>query len=240
MNTFPSSIEFSRHSENLAAILAALTQVERAHKRAIKEGDSPSELAMRRIHALLLGVYAEAALRKIVTDPTGFNQRERLLIWASRSQVDRWLEAVDLAARRHFGVFVHQSLDEVLQTRDLRRIDDVNGLLGSDLEPVITDRNRLAHGQWVWQLVSGNESKFAAHSTTYDYNYSALRARFKLLESIGRLVNVLCVSEPTFDRDFALLIARISAAKQELDGSRYPALVAQLRRRHVASHPITP
>ena len=240
MSTFPSSTEFSRHSENLTAVLATLKQVERAHKRAIKEGDAPSERAMRKVHTLLLGVFAEAALRKILTDPTGFNERERHLIWGIRSQVDRWLAAVDFAARRHYKVLTHQSLDEVLLPQDLLRIQEVNGLLKNDLEPVITDRNRLAHGQWVWQLTSRSENKFAPQSAIYDYNYSALSARFKLLQSIGRLVNALSVSEPTFDRDFAALMSQIANARQELDGHGYPALASQLRRRRTAAHPAAP
>lgn len=238
MSNFPSSIEFSRHSDNLTAVVVALTQVERAHKRAIKDGDYPNELAMRKIHTLLLGVYAEASLRKIVTDPTGFNRREREFIRRSGSQGNRWLAAVDFAARRHYSVLAHHSLDEILEPRDLDRINEVNLLLRSDLDPVITDRNRLAHGQWVWQLASGKEDAFVDQSTSYDYNYSALKARFKLLELIGRLVSALCVSEPTFGRDFDRLAGKIAAVRQELDGNLYPDLVAQLRRRRAAFRPI--
>lgn len=227
--TYPTSPNFLRHSENLRAVSAALTQVERAHKRAIREHDEPSEHALRKVHTLLLGVYAEARLRKILEDPTGFNDRERDLIWLEKSQDRRWIAAVDFAARRHYSVLSHQPLDAVLPTRALQRVATVIELLRSDLAPVITDRNKLAHGQWVWQLKSRSEDAFLANQAVYDYNYVALRARYRLLDSIGHLVNVLCVSEPTFDRNFDSLMRRIDQAKSDLDGAGYAALATQLR-----------
>lgn len=237
MATFPTSVEFGRHTENLNAVAAALTQIERAHKRSIRDGDEPAEHALRKVHTLLLGVYAEARLRKILTDPTGFNNRERELIWLKASQGDRWLAAVDFAVRRHYQVLAHQSLEDVLPVDIVQRIGDVNGLLETDLEPIITDRNRLAHGQWVWQLKSRKENEFVSNPSSYDLNYTALRARFKLIDFIGRLVGVLCVSEPTFNRDFDLLMKKIGETKQDLGGDGYAELVSQLRRPRVPNRP---
>lgn len=229
MTDFPTSPTFSKHAENLRAVDSTLTQIERAHKRAIRDRDQPSEMAMRVIHTLLLGVYAEARLRKILEDPTGFNDRERRLIWLERSQDKRWLAAVDVAARRHYKVMSHQELHEVVPPPALERVETVSDLLNDDLAPVITDRNKLAHGQWVHQLKSRREDVFVAEPTTYDYNFVALRARSKLLDYIARLVNVLAVSGPTFDRDFESLIDKIHEAKRDLDGVRYSEFAAQLR-----------
>lgn len=230
-SSYPTSAEFRKHSANLKAVTAALVQIERAHKRAIREADQPSELATRKIHTLLLGVYAEARLRKIIEDPTGFNDRERELIWLEKRQDKRWLSTVDFAARRHYGVLAHQSLNEVLSIVALARVEDVSAILRRDLAPVITDRNRIAHGQWVWQLKSRSENQFTVDQSNFDYNYVALRARFRLLDLIGRLVNVLCVSEPTFDRDFSSLMQKIDEVKKDLDGSNYSTFASQLRAR---------
>lgn len=230
MTTFPSSPTFRRHSENLRAIVSTLTQVKRAHKRAIRDGDRPNEMAMRVVHTLLLGVYAEARLRKILEDPTGFNDRERRLIWLEKSQDKRWVAAVDFATRRHFKVMSHQELDDVVPVEALERVAAVSALLEDDLAPVITDRNKLAHGQWRHQLKSRSENAFVVDPRTYDYNFVALRAREQLLEYIARLVNVLAVSEPTFDRDFKGLMDKIDEAKADLDGVGYAAFASQLRK----------
>lgn len=230
MTSYPSSQAFSKHTDNFRAIVTALTQVERVHKRAIRESDEPTEKAMRVVHTLALGVYAEARLRKILEDPTGFNDRERQLIWLERSQDKRWLAAVDSAARRHYKVMSHQNLTEVIPAQALDRINAVSALLRDDLAPVITDRNRLAHGQWIHQLKSRSENVFIDNPRTYDYNYVALHARKQLLDFVARTVNVLAVSEPTFDRDFGDLMGKIDRAKAGLGGDRYAQFASQLRR----------
>jgi hypothetical protein len=236
--TYPSSPNFSKHSENLRAVQRALKQVERAHKRAIRDGDRPSEVAMRKVHTLLVGMFAEAQLRKIVDDPTGFNARERELIWLHRSQDQRWTAAVNYAARRHYGVLVHQSLHEVLPITELDRVERVLGFLSGELAPVITDRNRLAHGQWVWQLKSGSDDQFVSEPFSRDYNYVAIKARHDMLKNIARLVHVLCVSEPTFARDFEDLMKRIDASRPRLGGNGFDAFSAELkyRRRTATVH----
>lgn len=209
--------------------MRTLKQIERVHKTAIRDRDEPSELALRRVHTLLLGVYAESRLRKIIDDPTGFDDQERRAIWLKQSQDQRWVETVERAARRHYHVAAEPLLDH-LPDIPAQRISDVTRLLRTELAPIITDRNRLAHGQWVWQLKSRSEDTFVANQSTYDFNYVALRARYDLLDYIGRLVNVLCVSEPTFDRDFDVLMHKIRIASGNLDGSTYSSFADQLRR----------
>lgn len=67
---YPSSPNFDKHTENLNAVRATLIQVERAHKRAIGEGDEPAERAIRKVHTLLLGVFARApAKSRFSPDP---------------------------------------------------------------------------------------------------------------------------------------------------------------------------
>jgi hypothetical protein len=205
--------------------------MERAHKQAIREGNTPCEYAFRKVHTLLLGVFAESLLRKIIADPTGFNDRERILIWREKSQDQRWLSAVDFAARRHYQVPIHKPLADALPIDAADRVSSVSQLLRTQLSPVITDRNKLAHGQWVWQLQSRKEDAFVASQAAYDYNYVALDARLRLIDAIGRLVNILSVSEPTFQRDFDALMVEIDEATINLDGASYIQFARALQAR---------
>lgn len=226
---FPASTEFSKFSDNLRSIDAALTQIERAHKRAVRENDAPSLSAFRKIHLLTVGVRAEAALRKIVQDPTGFNARERALIWKSTSQGDRWDLAVDLAARRHYQVPVHLEISDVAPPDVADRIDVTKALLREELAPVITDRNKLAHGQWVWQLRSREDEKFLQDQQKFEYNYVEIHARHQLLKSIAQLVHALAVSDPTFQREFVRIAEEIDAARERINAPGYAEYVVALR-----------
>lgn len=228
---YPTSDNFSRHSQNFAEIRASLVQLERVHKRAIREGDDAAVKTLRKIHYLLVGVFAEAGLRKIIEDPTGFNDRERRLIWGERRQEDRWRATVEFAARRHYAVLAHQDLADILPPSDLLRLERVQRLLAGELASTITDRNRLAHGQWKWQLKSGRDDSFAQTSTTFDYNFIQTKARSELITAISELVHVLVVSRPAFDRDFAAIDQRIRRYERDLSGASYGDFVRELQRK---------
>jgi len=60
-------------------------------------------------------------------------------------------------------------------------------------------------------------------------NYSALYSRSRLITVIGELVNVLALSEWTFQRDYDKLVAQIDEARSGLDGSYYPEFLRRLR-----------
>ncbi|UYM07520.1 hypothetical protein [Solicola gregarius] len=232
MSEFPSSRNFSRHCDNLNEVLRTITQIARTHKRAIRERDAPAELALRKVHTLMIGVFAETRLRKIIDDPTGFNAHERRVIWRHSSQDGRWRSSVDLAARKHWSVPTGAELRLALPQPARDRVLNVLSLLRGELAPIITHRNKLAHGQWVWQLKSQSDDQFLSTPHDLDYNYAAIASRQKTLEFIARLVHVLCVSEPTFDRDFDHIASDIRAEQSRLDGSDYDAFAETLRRSH--------
>jgi hypothetical protein len=219
---------FRRHAENLAAVKKGLVQVERLHRDAIRWNRLAEIETVSRLHALVIGMLAEAKLRAITWDPDGFNDRERHALLAD-SQIVRWQRTVEAAFRRHFSVPFHRDLDQfTIGARPAQQYHDLIQLLTDRLEPVISDRNKTAHGQWLWHLNS-KETQIARHADPTP-NYSALRARSSVINSIGDLVHVLAVSEPTFSRDYATVLSRIDSLVPQLDGKGYPAYVAQLQR----------
>jgi hypothetical protein len=229
---YPTSSNFSKHSENLAEVSAAIVQVERSHKSVIKDGDEAAERALRIAHTMLIAVFAEAQLRKIVDDPTGFSDAERELIWEKKSQDERWKRAIEVAVSKHYGA---SELDlTALEPDDARRVRQVLNLIKNNLAPIITDRNKLAHGQWRWQLKSQSDDKFLVDPMRLDYNYEEIVGRYLLLKSIAQMVHVFCVSEPTFRRDFDHWAKKIEVAEQRSTGSSYSLFKDQLRRSHAA------
>ncbi len=91
----------------------------------------------------MVGMLAEAHLRKIVSDPNGFNAKERRLLSQERSQLDRWLRAVELAFRRHYSIPIHLDITSPTATAVASgQYASLNGLLRNDLKDVIQDRNK--------------------------------------------------------------------------------------------------
>jgi hypothetical protein len=116
MSNLPADHPFRKHSANLVAVKKGLVQLERLHRNAIRVGDRAAVDAVARFHMLAVGLMAEARLRKILWDPTGFNDRERRLL-LRETQMNRWEAAVEYAFRRHYSVPVHRELDEFIVLR---------------------------------------------------------------------------------------------------------------------------
>ncbi|MFD6639911.1 hypothetical protein ACFWDN_29315 [Micromonospora chalcea] len=227
---FRTSQEFERHSDNLAAIKRGLTQLERAHKQAIRRNDLAAVETLARMHVLAVGMLAECRLRQVLADPNGFNDRERMLVGRAKSQVNKWLDALEFAIRRHYSVLMHRAIDQHSIGRpEFLRFQEIQKLLNGDLRPVIEDRNKAAHGQWVWCLKSGKDNEFLSDPSPKILNYCEIESRRKLITIVGDLVHLLVVSRPGFDKHYDALVRRLDDARSGLPGSDYPQFVAQLR-----------
>ena len=231
----PRSHPYRKHSENFRAVSAGLTQAERFHKEAIRRGDDPATEFAARVHHMMVGLMAEAALRKISTDPAGFNARERTLLGQERSQISRWKRAVEFAFRRHHAIPIHLEVDATTTNAAVAvQFATITSLLENDLAEVIEDRNKIAHAQWVW-LLNNTETAFTGRAAP-PLNYKAIDRRARMITNIAHVINDLVVSERTFQRDFQQHYNAILNLQQDLAGSDFPAFVAELRR---SRRPIT-
>jgi hypothetical protein len=183
---------------------------------------------------LYLGIEAEARLRKIVSDPTGFDEVDRAKIRSSRSQIDRWLKAVDLSFGRHYDAWGLDRLAvDSLPDAVRQKHASIRQMLDVELRPVIENRNKVAHGQPLWQLKSGSDHDFKSTSAPLEYgDYWNLKYRREMLSAIGDVVLTLVVSLPTFERDFQQYLTAFDAARSKIaancDGSQYRAFTASL------------
>jgi hypothetical protein len=182
------------------------------------------------MHQLMVGMLAEAHLRKIVSDPDGFNPKERRLLSQERSQLDRWLRAVELAFRRHYSIPIHLDINASTSTAVASsQYTNLNSLLRNDLNNVIQDRNKIAHGQWEWFL-NNNETAFLGHAPL-PLNYLASHRRSAVIKNLAGIIHALVVSERTFQRDYASFYQNITDMQSKINGADYPAFTLSLRTR---------
>jgi hypothetical protein len=229
VQSLPADHPFRLHSENLRAARDGLTQAERVHKAAIRrKNDAEIEFAAR-THQLLVGIAAEAYLRKIIADPGGFNDNERALLARARSQSERWTMTVEFAFRRHYKVLLHQRVDEgSLPVAIAQQFSSLGHMIETDLDPVIGDRNKIAHAQWRW-LLNSKEERFTGAAPA-PLNYMQSHRRSQIIDDLAKLVYVLAVSEPTFQRDYDHYFASIADLREGLDGAGYEDFARSLRR----------
>ncbi|TRV81986.1 hypothetical protein FKN01_01465 [Streptomyces sp. 130] len=222
----PTSHPFRKHSQNLTALTSGLRQAERMHKQMIRQGNEPAVSFSARMHSLMIGMIAEARLKKIIYDPQGFNERERKLIGRERSQIGQWVLAVDCAFRRQYEVAMHLEIADLADTIAVSRYAEIIQMLKGDLAPIIEGRNKVAHGEWVWEERS-KEGTF--RQARRPLNYLEIKRRGQLIDSLAEMIHILIVSEPTFQRDFDDLYKRIDAIRPNIDGTDYTNFAIGLR-----------
>lgn len=226
----PASHPYRRHSANARLVLKGLTQAERTHKEAIKSGNNVAIDFAARVHHMMVGLVAEALLRKIVADPAGFNEKEKGLLNRENSQLARWKRAVELAFRRHYAIPIHLDIDQSAGGAAVAtQFTTLAQLLEEDLAEIIEDRNKIAHGQWAW-LLNSKETAFTSRAPAPP-NYRAIEARSKIVRELEEVINDLVVSEQTFVRDFQHHYSAIQGLKADLSGGDYEELVRQLKAR---------
>lgn len=230
--TFPSSDNFSKHAANYREVKRSLIQLELAHKAAIRNGNDAATASLARAHYLHVGIYAEARLRVIVDDPTGFSESQRREVWSKRSQKDRWVKAVSVAANSHYQVSNLNSPPPESDPTTVDRILQVKGYLEADLAGAIIDRNKIAHGQWLHQLKSGSDDRFLASPRTINFNYLEIVRQYNLLTDISELVHILVVSATTFERDCELILDSIWRHANAAPNDEYESFSEKLRSRN--------
>jgi hypothetical protein len=83
------------HCANLREVARGIERVEIAARRAIATVDEVTLHALIRLYALLLGAWAECRLKKLLYEPSGFDQADRAKIRAVSDQHGRWRATVE-------------------------------------------------------------------------------------------------------------------------------------------------
>jgi len=142
------------HVKNLRGIEDAIDRVSRSTRAAISQGDDYTVSAFVRLQALLVGVWSECRLRKLLYEPMGFTEYERDTIALKPSQLTKWEAAVELGFRGQYSVPRAALSDSTLSHAAHSRYTTLVSLLNDDLRSIIELRNTLAHGQWAYPLNS--------------------------------------------------------------------------------------
>ncbi|UWX98466.1 hypothetical protein N2K95_07420 [Arthrobacter zhaoxinii] len=114
--------------------------------------------------------------------------------------------------------------------RFFQRYEAVLEIFVDHINPVIRDRNTLAHGQWVWKLKSRKYNEFLVGRVELQrQNYKELFAKAEILKTFGLLIQTLAVSGPTFHRDFNAYSKKILSAMDGTSADDYYAYAKGLQ-----------
>lgn len=221
-------------SINHAEVAKALVQLERAINRSIRDNDPSSVEALTKTQLLLISVKAEARLQKILYMSNGLKPSERQAVLDEDTAVKRWIGLIDLAFRKHYGVKATHSLEDKLGHDTLAKRTTILDVVNKDLSMVISLRNKVAHGQWVYPLNSDLTAvEGSALVAMQQENTLLLKYRDNLIHELGSIVTDLVLSGPGFEAQFASHFNKLRDNRRHLGEADYQGWCESLRRTKV-------
>lgn len=141
----------SFHNANFKKIEEAITHTHRDLKQLIaSNGSSESEQTLLRINTLMLGIWCESRLHKLIYEKDLFSEDERKSIYSANSLEDKWKKSLEVALRRNKGISPEVALDiNSLEFQLFQIYSEVKNWIDIYFSPVIKLRNKVAHSQWV-------------------------------------------------------------------------------------------
>lgn len=191
------------HVANLRSVGIALDHTARAGRDAIRRRQSSELASFVRAYSLLLGVEAETRLCKLSYERGGFAAEARAAMLTRDTQLERWRATIETAFRMHYHVS-HAQLGVLTLPHDaFHRYATLQSIVKDQLGPVIAMRNKLAHGQWAYQLnAEGDDVAQDMFDIMRKETLFSLEQKRHLARHMAAAIHDLVVSPPTFAKDF--------------------------------------
>ncbi len=138
------------HEDNFAAVNSALENIEKQLRKSLSKNDESGELTFTRLYTMMLGVWCEARLHKLLYEKGVFSEDERYFVYNKASLGERWKGALELGLKKHLGFGIGDEISrKTVKFSVLNLYEEIQGWISEHFEPVITLRNKVAHGQWI-------------------------------------------------------------------------------------------
>jgi hypothetical protein len=223
---------FDVHLENTRALDRAFDITARECREAIGRRDVEAVDALTKTCAFLLGARMENRLFRLLFEYGAFTDQQRDRILAAGSIEESWVTVISesFAARRAVRP---AQVPGALNFTDRARHDELIRLVREELNPIITLRNVLGHGQWHRALTRDRSAidpdRMRLLKTTRLWH---LTIKANLLEHLVWLLHDLALTRSAFERDFDKRWQDLQAAKHRLELNRYAKWEATLVRRY--------
>jgi len=202
------------HQDNFYAIDATIKEVDKMLDRAISKNEDDIIQPFIRLYGLLLGVWAECRLNKLLYEKGGFNETHRKTIRSGDTIFEQWQICVEIAFCENYKPEDLFKLSFSARTK----LDAILTMLEEDLKPIIEIRNKLAHGQWIYPFNNGlTQIEDKKRKILIDENFLTLKYKIQLISKIASIINSLVISKSEFEENFDDNYERIEHIKTKLE-----------------------
>lgn len=222
------------HDDNFTAVNSALESIEKQLRKSLSKNDESGELTFTRIYTMMLGVWCEARLHKLLYEKDVFSEDERYVVYNKSSLGDRWKAALELGLKKYRGLSPEDKIsDETVTFSVLNMYKEIQKWISEHFEPAITLRNKIAHGQWIKPFTNTqgewvNTNKFSicgnSISSLNGENVLTTTIKVQLIKEISVTINNLAVDSHVYKaEDFDVRYKVVSTIIEKLKQVDYPA-----------------
>lgn len=236
-------LEYKHFVANHREIETAKTQTKALLREQIALQNSSTIRPLSNLFCFLVGASAETRLKKILNEPTLEAREIKGRVSAAASQIDQWVETVELSFRKRYRVPNAELGNATIGITPFARFDVLVETLNTNLRPVIELRNKIAHGQWHYPFTSdGSRVDSTKYHALRGENLHTLAQKDNIISKIGDAINLLVLAPPAFDRDFEKVFWSITNSKKRLTTMSFEKYESKLiekkqrglsRRRHL-------
>ncbi|EKY4215473.1 hypothetical protein Q6U60_004632 [Vibrio alginolyticus] len=214
-------------SLNLELVNKSLPHIKQSLQNAIASSSKDEEVTYTRLYTLLLGVWIECRLHKLIYEKGAFDESERKLIYTEKSIENRWYRALEVAFKKYRKI----SLDDELTNQNLgfthfTIFNEMKNWLGEYIAPVATLRNKVAHGQWKFPFSNDTGNWLDSYNFKVNQdlislyakeNYLTIECKFELVKLISVAINNMAVDAGKYETaDFDGIQIKIQAKVDDL------------------------
>lgn len=215
------------HQANFDCVSKSLLHASQQLKKSIAS-NSASVLTNTRLYSMLLSAWCEARLHVLLYEKGVFNEDQRTLVYTTNTVEGRWKKALHLAVTKNVDLEPSNEITEDNVGFSLFNIyNKVNLLIENYFSPVIRNRNKIAHAQWVTPFTNvkardwKNSSSFQVCNTTKkdfeNENLLTLENKSKLLKTIAVSINNIAVDSTVYKtQDFDCLYNQIRSHEKSI------------------------
>jgi hypothetical protein len=222
------------HDDNFAAVNSALGNIEKQLRKSLSKSDESGELTFTRLYTMMLGVWCEARLHKLLYEKGVFSEDERRFVYSISSLGDRWQRALELGLKKHLGLKIEDEISKKKVNFSVFNLyEEIRGWIVEHFAPAITLRNKIAHGQWVKPFTNTqgewvNTSDFSicgsSMASLKGENVLTTTIKVQLIKEISVTINNLAVDSHVYKAEnFDERYGVVSLIIEKLASVDYPA-----------------
>lgn len=221
------------HDNNFVAVNSALESIEKQLRRSLSKNDESGELTFTRIYTMMLGVWCEARLHKLLYEKGVFSENERHFVYNKKSLGERWKAALELGLKKHLGFNIEDEISsQTVKFSMFNLYVEIQKWISEHFEPAITLRNKIAHGQWVKPFTNTqgewlNTRQFSICSSSITSlngeNLLTTAIKVQLIKEISVTINNLAVDSDVYKAEnFDERYEVVSSIIEKLKLADYP------------------